>query len=86
MTRWGGWTMQIQITGGRLVDPGYFDGIADIFIKDGKIAAIVEKGQTDEQDRASNIQQPGTRIFDASGKIVTPGLIDMHVHLREPDF
>ena len=86
MTRWGGWTMQIQITGGRLVDPGYFDGIADIFIKDGKIAAIVEKGQTDEQDRASNIQQPGTRIFDASGKIVTPGLIDMHVHLREPGF
>ena len=67
--------MQIKITGGRLVDPGHFDGIADILIKDGKIATIVEKGQIGEQDQASNIQQPGTRIFDASGKIVTAGLI-----------
>ena len=40
----------------------------------GKIAAIIENGQTGEQDRASNIQQPGARIFDASGKIVTPGV------------
>jgi len=45
-------------------------------IKDGKIAAIIENGQTGEQDRASNIQQPGARIFDASGKIVTPGLTE----------
>jgi imidazolonepropionase-like amidohydrolase len=64
--------MQFRITGGRLVDPGHFDGIAGIHIEDGKIAAIIESGQTGEQDRASNIQQPGTRIFDASGKIVTP--------------
>ena len=78
--------MQIRITGGRLVDPGHFDGIADIHIEAGKIVAIIENGQTGEKDRASNIQQPGTRIFDASGKIVTPGLIDMHVHLREPGF
>jgi len=78
--------MQIRITGGRLVDPGHFDGIADILIEDGKIAAIIESGQTGEQDRLSNIQQPGTQIFDASDKIVTPGLIDMHVHLREPGF
>ena len=78
--------MQIRITGGRLVDPGHFDGIADILIEDGKIAAIVESGQTGEQDRVSNIQQPGIQNFDASGKIVTPGLIDMHVHLREPGF
>ena len=78
--------MQIRITGGRLVDPGHFDGIADIHIEAGKIVAIIENGQTGEKDRASNIQQSGTRIFDASGKIVTPGLIDMHVHLREPGF
>ena len=78
--------MQIRITGGRLVDPGHFDGIADILIEDGKIVAIIESGQTGEQDRVSNIQQPGTQIFDASDKIVTPGLIDMHVHLREPGF
>lgn len=78
--------MQIRITGGRLVDPGHFVGIADIFIEDEKIVAIIESGRTGKQDQASNIQQPGVRIFDASGKIVTPGLIDMHVHLREPGF
>jgi dihydroorotase len=78
--------MQIRITGGRLIDPGHFDGIADILIEDGKIAAIIESGQAGEQDRVSNIQQPGIQNFDVSGKIVTPGLIDMHVHLREPGF
>ena len=41
--------MQIRISGGRIIDPGHFDGIADIIIKDGKIAAIVEGGQTDHQ-------------------------------------
>jgi imidazolonepropionase-like amidohydrolase len=64
--------MQFRITGGRLVDHRHFDGIAGILIEDGKIAAIIESGQIGEQDRASNIQQPGTRIFDASDKIVTP--------------
>ena len=78
--------MQTHIIGGRIIDPGHFDGIADIIIKDKKIAAIVESEQTFHQDKASNIQQSGVRIFDASGKIVTPGLIDMHVHLREPGF
>jgi dihydroorotase len=78
--------MQIRITGGRLVDPGHFVGIADILIEDEKIVAIIEGGQTGKQDQASNIQRPGDRIFDASGKIVTPGLIDMHVHLREPGY
>jgi len=57
-----------------------------LLIQDGKTAVIIENGQTREQDQASNIQQLGARIIDASGKIVTPGLIDMHVHLREPGF
>ena len=78
--------MQIRITGGRIVDPGHFVGIADILIEDEKIIAIIESGQTGKLDQASNIQRHGIRIFDASGKIVTPGLIDMHVHLREPGF
>jgi dihydroorotase len=76
--------MLIQITGGRIIDPGNFDGNADIFVEDGKIVKIVEKGQSDVLDRASNIQRPGPRIIDATGKIITPGLIDMHVHLRQP--
>jgi dihydroorotase len=74
--------MQIRINGGRLLDPGHFDGIADILIEDGRIVKIVEIGSG--LDQASNTQHPEHRIIDASGKIVTPGLIDMHVHLREP--
>jgi dihydroorotase len=76
--------MQIRINGGRLIDPGHFDGIADILIEDGKIVQIVENGAGSQRDPASNTQHPEFRIIDASGKIVTPGLIDMHVHLREP--
>ena len=74
--------MQIRISDSRRIDPGHLDGIADIIIKDGRIAAIVESEQTDHQEKASNLQQSGARKFDASGKIVTPGLIDMHVHFQ----
>jgi dihydroorotase len=76
--------MQIRITGGRLIDPGHFDGIAEIIVDNGKIAEIVEGSRAIDQNQASNIQHPELRIIDASHKIVTPGLIDMHVHLRQP--
>ena len=76
--------MQIRIKGGKLVDPGHFEGLADIWIADGKIARIVEDGQGRQRNTASNTQQAKARIIDATGKIVTPGFIDMHVHLREP--
>jgi len=76
--------MQIRITGGRIIDPGHFDGSADIVIEDGKIARIVEDSHHGGPDQVSNSQHPESRIIDASGKIVVPGLIDMHVHLREP--
>ena len=69
--------MLMLIKGGRVIDPGNLDGIMDILIANGKIAEIKKAGwQTDEY--------PELRIINASGKIVTPGLIDMHVHLREP--
>ncbi len=69
--------MLMLIKGGRVIDPGNLDGIMDILISNGKIAEIKKAGwQTDEY--------PELRIINASGKIVTPGLIDMHVHLREP--
>ncbi|MDM8550518.1 dihydroorotase [Desulfobacterales bacterium HSG2] len=61
------------ISGGRVVDPGNLDGITDILIEDGKIIEI-----------RPEIRNPKSEIIDASGKIVTPGLIDMHVHFREP--
>lgn len=60
----------LLIKGGRVIDPvNGVDEIADIYIEDGRIAAAGGKAKTE---------------IDASGLIVCPGLIDMHVHLREP--
>ena len=63
------------LTGGRVIDPANkFDSSADVLIIDGKISAI-----------GKNLSVPkGIEIFDASGKIICPGLIDLHVHFREP--
>ena len=74
--------MNICIAGGRLVDPAMgMDSIGDIYIKDGVIAAI----------RAEGFEQgdiPGgeTERIEADGALVTPGLIDLHVHFRDPGF
>ncbi len=67
---------RILIKRGRLVNPADgTDKVCDILIDDGKIAEIAEEipGETES-------------VLDASGKIVMPGLIDLHVHLREPGF
>lgn len=69
--------MDILIRGGRVVDPGYCDGVADLYIRDGLIAALNHGGTRD-------IPPEGCRVVDATGMVVTPGLIDLHVHLREP--
>ncbi len=71
--------MLLVIKGGRVLDPGNLDGIMDIFIKDGKIVEIKTDGLADGE-------HPESKTIDASGKIVIPGLIDMHVHLREPGY
>jgi len=65
----------LLLTGGRVIDPAnHFDSPADLLIIDGKISAI---GQ--------NLSAPKeVERFDAGGKIICPGLIDLHVHLREP--
>lgn len=62
------------IKGGTMVDPvsGKLE-VSDILIDNGLIA---EMGQ--------NLEVSGAEVIDAQGKLVTPGLIDMHVHLREP--
>lgn len=71
--------MTIRINGGRVIDPGRWDGNADLYIKDGVIIKILEPGQPMDDD-------PDVQVIDATGKWVVPGLIDMHVHLREPGF
>ena len=65
----------LLLTGGRVVDPAnHFDSLADVLVIDGKISTV-----------GKNLSVPkGIEQFDAKGKIVCPGLIDLHVHLREP--
>jgi dihydroorotase len=69
--------MPTLIKGGRVIDPGHLDDILDIVIKDGIIVDIKRTALKKGDD-------PDTAVIDASGKIVVPGLIDMHVHLRDP--
>lgn len=72
------------IQGGRVIDPGKLDAIADIIIRDDKIVDISARGKTAINEPESQIEDPTTKTIDATGKIVCPGFIDMHVHLREP--
>jgi dihydroorotase len=69
--------MDLMISGGRIIDPGHFDGEGDLYIKNGLVAALKPGGGDPHAQKCG-------RIIDARGKIVAPGLIDMHVHLREP--
>ncbi|HZB89560.1 MAG TPA: dihydroorotase [Terracidiphilus sp.] len=67
----------LVIRGGHLIDPGAgVDAPRDILIKDGRVAEIAAPGKL----KATN----GTQAIDATGLTVAPGLIDIHVHLREP--
>ena len=71
--------MKTVIKGGRVIDPGKLDDILDIVIKCGNIVEI-------KQDAFAGNENKESKVIDASGKIVAPGLIDMHVHLRDPGF
>jgi dihydroorotase len=67
----------LLLTGGRVIDPAnQFDAIADVLILNGKISAV---GKNLSAKAPKDIEQ-----LDAAGKIICPGLIDLHVHFREP--
>jgi dihydroorotase len=67
--------MTTLIRGGRVVDPANsVDAVQDVLLQDGKVAKL----------GATLTAPAGTTLIDAAGKLVCPGFIDMHVHLREP--
>ena len=67
--------MNLLIKGGRVIDPSQkLDDTLDVLVTEGKV-----------QEIGKGLQAPaGVEIMDATGLVVTPGLIDMHVHLRDP--
>ncbi|MGB3241951.1 MAG: dihydroorotase [Candidatus Omnitrophota bacterium] len=66
--------MRILIKNGRIIDPSQdMDKKGDILVEKGKIAKV-----------GGTITAAGATVIDAKGKIVAPGLVDMHAHLREP--
>lgn len=68
---------KLLLKGGRVVDPANgVDAVRDLLIEDGAVSAIAESIAAAE----------GVDVIDVAGKIVAPGFLDMHVHLREPGF
>ena len=65
--------MRIRISGGRIIDPGRTDTVGDVVVEDGRIRSV---GPADGE--------AADRVVDAGNCLVVPGLIDIHVHLREP--
>ncbi|MBI5628299.1 MAG: dihydroorotase [Candidatus Rokubacteria bacterium] len=69
--------MSLLVRRGRVVDPASgIDGVQDVLVVDGRIGTV-----------GPGLRAPqGTQVIDAAGKVVCPGFIDIHVHLREPGF
>lgn len=66
--------MNLLLKGGRVVDPASgTDEVLDVLIEDGKLAKL-----------GKGLAAGGARAVDLKGKVVAPGFVDMHVHLREP--
>jgi dihydroorotase len=72
--------------GGRIIDPSQkMDETADLLIEEGRIAEI-GKDLREPRSRKRGDKAEGPVVLDIQGKIISPGLIDMHTHLREPGF
>jgi dihydroorotase len=72
--------MKVLITGGRVVDPGHRNGVADVLIEGEKISAV----EPNLQQKFQKVK--ALKIIDAKGLLVCPGFVDLHVHFREPGF
>jgi dihydroorotase len=73
--------MKTLLTGARVIDPAQkIDALMDVILEDGKIAGI-----DGELSRSAKTRDAGKfKIIELAGMVITPGLIDMHTHLREP--
>ncbi|HEV7844386.1 MAG TPA: amidohydrolase family protein, partial [Pyrinomonadaceae bacterium] len=68
--------MRLLITGGYLVDPTQgINAGRNLLIEDGRVAGVLKPDEDAPED---------AQVFDATGLVIAPGFIDMHVHLREP--
>lgn len=76
--------MRVMIVGGTVIDPGRFNGRGDVVMEQGKIVEIIPGGE--KPSLAVNSGTNGVTQIDATGKVVVPGFIDLHVHFREPGF
>jgi len=74
-------TQTLLIQGGHVIDPGRINGIADVLIEQGKIAAVGANLTAQGKGKNGSVQ-----IIDARHKLVLPGFVDLHVHFREPGF
>jgi dihydroorotase len=76
--------MTTLLRGGRVIDPSQkIDDILDVLIEGGKIAAV---GRNLGDDGKGKKKHPGLAVLDLKGRLVVPGLIDIHTHLREPGY
>ena len=80
--------MRFLIRGGRVIDPASgVDGVMDLLVEEGVIRRVGAPGNAGKPRRAApggTAPEQADRVIEAKGLVVCPGLIDMHVHLREP--
>lgn len=68
----------LLLRGGRVIDPASgHDATADVLVRDGTVRAVA-------RDLAGHPDAAGAQVVEVAGLVVAPGLIDLHVHLREP--
>lgn len=75
------------IRNGHIIDPSQgIDGPADMIIENGKVLEVRYQAQPERREKKNRTTDAGLLTIDAAGCYVIPGLIDMHVHLREPGY